>query len=106
MRYIDQIEPAGTEEAVCIQVAAVDSLYVTEDFLLTHNSLNSAFIILDEAQNTTAEQMKMFLTRLGFGSKMVVPETSPRSICRATPDPACGRWSTSWTTSTTSTSPS
>jgi phosphate starvation-inducible PhoH-like protein len=34
--------------------------------------LNSAFIILDEAQNTTAEQMKMFLTRLGFGSKMVV----------------------------------
>ena len=35
-------------------------------------SLNSAFIILDEAQNTSAEQMKMFLTRLGFGSKMVV----------------------------------
>jgi phosphate starvation-inducible PhoH-like protein len=35
-------------------------------------SLNDAFIILDEAQNSTAEQMKMFLTRLGFGSKMVV----------------------------------
>ncbi|HZU50013.1 MAG TPA: PhoH family protein [Mycobacterium sp.] len=35
-------------------------------------SLNDAFIILDEAQNTTAEQMKMFLTRLGFGSKVVV----------------------------------
>jgi phosphate starvation-inducible PhoH-like protein len=35
-------------------------------------SLNDAFIILDEAQNTTPEQMKMFLTRLGFGSKMVV----------------------------------
>ncbi|ADT98797.1 MULTISPECIES: PhoH family protein [Mycolicibacterium] len=35
-------------------------------------SLNDAFIILDEAQNTTGEQMKMFLTRLGFGSKMVV----------------------------------
>ena len=35
-------------------------------------SLNSSFIILDEAQNTSAEQMKMFLTRLGFGSKMVV----------------------------------
>lgn len=35
-------------------------------------SLNSAFVVLDEAQNTTAEQMKMFLTRLGFGSKMVV----------------------------------
>src|SRR5574337_634403 len=51
---------------------APDSLYVTEDFLLTHNTLNDAFIILDEAQNTTAEQMKMFLTRLGFGSKVVV----------------------------------
>lgn len=35
-------------------------------------SLNDAFIILDEAQNTTPEQMKMFLTRLGFGSKMVI----------------------------------
>jgi phosphate starvation-inducible protein PhoH and related proteins len=72
MRFIERIEPAGTEEAVCIQVAAEDSLYVTEDFLLTHNTLNDAFIILDEAQNTTGEQMKMFLTRLGFGSKVVV----------------------------------
>jgi phosphate starvation-inducible PhoH-like protein len=72
MRFIDRIESAGTEEAVCIRVAAADSLYVTEDFLLTHNTLNDAFIILDEAQNTTAEQMKMFLTRLGFGSKIVV----------------------------------
>ena len=35
-------------------------------------TLNDSFIILDEAQNTTAEQMKMFLTRLGFGSKMVI----------------------------------
>lgn len=35
-------------------------------------TLNDAFVILDEAQNTTAEQMKMFLTRLGFGSKMVI----------------------------------
>ncbi|SDN40478.1 phosphate starvation-inducible protein PhoH [Desulfonauticus submarinus] len=35
-------------------------------------TLNNAFIILDEAQNTTSEQMKMFLTRMGFNSKMVV----------------------------------
>ncbi len=35
-------------------------------------SLNDAFIILDEAQNTSMEQMKMFLTRLGFNSKMVI----------------------------------
>ncbi|HQN70732.1 MAG TPA: PhoH family protein, partial [Smithella sp.] len=35
-------------------------------------TLNDSFIILDEAQNTTSEQMKMFLTRLGFGSKAVI----------------------------------
>ena len=35
-------------------------------------TLNDSFVILDEAQNTTSEQMKMFLTRLGFGSKAVV----------------------------------
>ncbi|MDT0307459.1 PhoH family protein [Streptomyces sp. DSM 44917] len=72
MRFIDSIEPAGRAEAVCIQVAAADSLYVTEDYLLTHNTLNDAFIILDEAQNTNPEQMKMFLTRLGFESKIVI----------------------------------
>jgi phosphate starvation-inducible PhoH-like protein len=72
MRFIDSIEPAGRGEAVCIAVAAADSLYTTEDFLLTHNTLNDSFIILDEAQNTSPEQMKMFLTRLGFGSKIVV----------------------------------
>ena len=72
MRFIDSIEPAGTTECVCIAVGAQDSLYVTEDFIVTHNTLNDAFILLDEAQNTSMEQMKMFLTRLGFGSKIVV----------------------------------
>jgi phosphate starvation-inducible protein PhoH and related proteins len=72
MRFIKDIEPAGVEETICIRVAASDHLYVTEDFILTHNTLNDAFIILDEAQNTTPQQMKMFLTRLGFGSKMVI----------------------------------
>ncbi len=72
MRFVESIEPAGEQETMCIQVAAEDSLYVTDDFIVTHNTLNDAFIILDEAQNTSPEQMKMFLTRLGFGSKMVV----------------------------------
>ncbi len=72
MRFIESIEPAGMAEVVCISVAAADSLYTTEDFLLTHNTLNDSFIILDEAQNTSAEQMKMFLTRLGFGSRVVI----------------------------------
>ena len=35
-------------------------------------TLNASFVILDEAQNTTPEQMKMFLTRIGFGTKAVV----------------------------------
>jgi phosphate starvation-inducible protein PhoH and related proteins len=72
MRFVESIEPVGEAETVCIQVAAADSLYVTDDFLVTHNTLNDAFIILDEAQNTSPEQIKMFLTRLGFNSKMVV----------------------------------
>jgi phosphate starvation-inducible PhoH-like protein len=72
MRYVDSITPAGEAETVCIQVAATDSLYITDDFIVTHNTLNEAFIILDEAQNTTPAQMKMFLTRLGYGSQAVV----------------------------------
>ena len=72
MRFIHGIEPAGEQETLCIQVASADSLYVTDDFLVTHNTLNDSFIVLDEAQNTTPEQMKMFLTRLGFNSKAVV----------------------------------
>ena len=71
-RFIDSILPAGVQDTMCIQVAAEDSLYVTDDFLVTHNTLNDSFIVLDEAQNTSTEQMKMFLTRLGFGSKMVI----------------------------------
>ena len=72
MRFIKNIEPVGVEETQCISVAAPDALYVTDDFILTHNTLASAFIILDEAQNTTSEQMKMFLTRIGYGSKAVI----------------------------------
>ena len=68
----DQLEPAGEQETVCIKVAAPDSLYITNDFLVTHNTLNEAFIILDEAQNATPAQMKMFLTRLGYGAQAVV----------------------------------
>ena len=45
-------------------------------------TLDNAYIILDEAQNTTPAQMKMFLTRIGFGSKVSSPAISPRRICR------------------------
>jgi len=55
-------------------------------------TLNNAFVILDEAQNTTVEQMKMFLTRIGFGAKAVVtgdvsqidlPKTQPSGLIDA-----------------------
>jgi phosphate starvation-inducible PhoH-like protein len=72
MRFIKSIEPAGEAQTQCIRVAAEDHLYITDDLILTHNTLNDAFIILDEAQNTTPEQMKMFLTRMGFNSKVVI----------------------------------
>ena len=71
-RYITSIEPVGTMPVQCIRVAAADSLYATDGAILTHNTLNSAFVILDEAQNATAGQMKMFLTRLGAGSRAIV----------------------------------
>ena len=49
-----------------------DQIEVAPLAFMRGRTLNDSFIILDEAQNTTPEQMKMFLTRLGFGSKMVV----------------------------------
>ena len=45
-------------------------------------TLDNAFIILDEAQNTTPAQMKMFLTRIGFGSKLSLREILRRKIFR------------------------
>ena len=66
-------------------------------------TLNDAFIILDEAQNTSAEQMKMFLTRLGFGSKMVVTgdvtQVDLPGRHDVGPDRSCATSSTASTTS-------
>jgi phosphate starvation-inducible PhoH-like protein len=72
MRYIHDICPDGEAETVCIKVSAADSLYLTDEFILTHNTLSNACMILDEGQNATVAQMKMFLTRMGFSSKIVV----------------------------------
>lgn len=59
-------------------------------------TLNDAFIILDESQNTTIEQMKMFLTRIGFNSKAVITATSHRSTCRVIPSLVCVMPSKCW----------
>jgi phosphate starvation-inducible protein PhoH and related proteins len=54
------------------KLLAASTIEVAPLAYMRGRSLNDSFIILDEAQNTSPEQMKMFLTRLGFGSKMVV----------------------------------
>ncbi|MFS3128860.1 PhoH family protein [Nocardioides sp. Bht2] len=63
----DMIDPDSIAKLL-----AAGTIEVAPLAFLRGRSLNDSFIILDEAQNTTPEQMKMFLTRLGFGSKIVV----------------------------------
>jgi phosphate starvation-inducible PhoH-like protein len=63
----DMMDPAAIPNLLSAGVIEVAPLA-----FMRGRSLNDAFIILDEAQNTTPEQMKMFLTRLGFNSKIVV----------------------------------
>ncbi|MEX1080328.1 MAG: PhoH family protein [Homoserinimonas sp.] len=57
---------------VIVKLLAVGTIEVAPLAYMRGRTLNDSFVVLDEAQNTTPEQMKMFLTRLGFGSKMVV----------------------------------
>ena len=64
----DMLEPDRVERLLERGVIEVAPLA-----FMRGRTLNEAFVILDEAQNTTSEQMKMFLTRLGFGSKEAVP---------------------------------
>jgi len=63
----DMVEPETIPRLI-----AAGTIEVAPLAYMRGRTLNDAFVILDEAQNTTAEQMKMFLTRLGFGSRMVV----------------------------------
>ena len=63
----DMLEPEALP-----RLMAAGTIEVAPLAYMRGRTLNDAFVILDEAQNTSPEQMKMFLTRLGFGSKMVV----------------------------------
>jgi len=63
----DMVDPESIPKLI-----AAGTIEVAPLAFLRGRSLNDAFIILDEAQNTSPEQMKMFLTRLGFGSRIVV----------------------------------
>ncbi len=71
-KLISSIEECGEEECQCISVDAKDNLYLTNGFNLTHNSFHQSFSILDEAQNASFKQIKMFLTRMGKNTKMVI----------------------------------
>ncbi|OMG28655.1 phosphate starvation-inducible protein PhoH [Actinomyces naeslundii] len=63
----DMLEPEALP-----RLMAAGTIEVAPLAYMRGRTLNDAFVILDEAQNTSPEQMKMFLTRLGFGSRMVV----------------------------------
>jgi len=63
----DMVEPEGAQKLLERQAVEVAPLA-----FMRGRTLNNSFIILDEAQNATPEQMKMFLTRIGFGSQVVV----------------------------------
>jgi phosphate starvation-inducible PhoH-like protein len=63
----DMLDPEGVQRLLEKQIVEVAPLA-----FMRGRTLNNSFIILDEAQNTTPEQMKMFLTRIGFGSRVVV----------------------------------
>ena len=71
-RRIKKIMKISTEEAQCISVDAIDHLYLTDQFIVTHNTFSDSFVIVDEAQNATLEQLEMILTRIGLGSKIIV----------------------------------
>jgi phosphate starvation-inducible PhoH-like protein len=63
----DMVDPEGAQKLLERQLVEVAPLA-----FMRGRTLNNSFIILDEAQNATPEQIKMFLTRIGFGSKVVV----------------------------------
>lgn len=72
LRLISDVLEAGEEECQCISVSAEDHLYLTNNFVVTHNTFRDSFIIADEAQNITKDQMKMLLTRFGDGCRMLI----------------------------------
>jgi phosphate starvation-inducible PhoH-like protein len=71
-KLISAVEYCGVEECQCIQVDSPDHLYVTGDFILTHNTFHDSICIFDEAQNATETQLKLFLTRFGENSKVII----------------------------------
>tara|TARA_Y100000034_G_scaffold43496_3_gene53067 strand:- start:666 stop:2405 length:1740 start_codon:yes stop_codon:yes gene_type:complete len=72
VKMISSIKQIGEGECTCITVDAEDNLFLTEDFIVTHNTFDNSICIFDEAQNATKTQLKLFLTRFGEDSKLIL----------------------------------
>lgn len=83
VKLISSVEYIGEEECQCISVDADDRLYLTNGFNITHNTFHDSVCIFDEAQNATKQQLKLFLTRFGQNSKVIITGDPEQSDLRA-----------------------
>lgn len=72
LRSIKSIEKVGRKECQCIKVSAKNSLYLTDHCIVTHNTFDDSVCVFDEAQNATISQLKLFMTRFGQHSKLII----------------------------------
>jgi phosphate starvation-inducible PhoH-like protein len=72
IRMISKIEEIGEKESQCIEVESPEHLYLTNSFIVTHNTFKNCIAILDEAQNTTPKGMKLFISRKGGTAKLII----------------------------------
>lgn len=70
-RTITSVEYVGKEETQCISIDHPEHLYLTDNFIVTHNTYENAICIVDEFQNMTKSQLKMCIGRLGKNSHMI-----------------------------------
>lgn len=70
-RTIKNVEYVGKKESQCISIDSPSQLYLTDNFIVTHNTFTNSVIIIDEAQNCTKQQTELILGRLGLNSKLI-----------------------------------
>lgn len=86
-RLICGVEFVGKKPCQCIRVDAQDHLYLTEHCIVTHNTFNDAICIFDEAQNASYQQLKLFLSRFGQNTQVVVTGDPQQSDLPYSPAP-------------------
>lgn len=82
VKLIKSIEYVGKTECQCILVDSEDHLYLTDYYIVTHNTLKDCFVVADEMQNANYDQIKMLTSRIGEGTKMVLTGDSMQSDLR------------------------